>query len=357
MKKFGGILAVLFVIVGIMALGQSWQQPPSEGNRIITYYGERLSTAANDTFWIPDTSSDHGIDLGPFSKFLFEFQVTDKDTFIADSVFVSLYTNWRTDTSYAKDSTTLTYAFDSSANDANWADKKKVFGVGDSTTSALVWDRYVAARVLIRTLGLSGTTYIDSTDTGTVTGTCWGAAGDSMIDFNASGAGLLEADIDEATLDSTDYIYVTGIDSFCVIPAEDLDTPHEAGHIDSLVLWAVVDNDSTLITGDSLKWGLCWGDSALHHYGTFHTDTVVFGLVTSTPQTITQAFAVDPVTGDNWTTAHVDSMFYVFGSHSLDTTAAGNTGVLKILQVGHRVYFNRHQDPLFKWKATWWLWE
>ena len=138
--------------------------PSNPGNKIIEWYGERPTTAANDTFYIPDTSGAAGWDLGPYSMFSFDFEVTSLDSNIADSVYVRLYTQWEKDMSQVIDSATLTYAFDSSANDANWSSKRRWFAVADSTNDYPYWHRYAFAEVVVKTAGLSGTTYIDTTD-------------------------------------------------------------------------------------------------------------------------------------------------------------------------------------------------
>lgn len=409
MKRILLIAFLLFWVAPVVTLGQGVYPPSTSGtpcpshpgNKIVTWYGQRLSTAANDTFYIPDTSSATGFDLCAYSYFSFDFEITDKDTNIADSVFVRVYTQAEKSFPCSTladviDSATLAYAFDSSANSSNWANKTRWFPVPDSTNDQIYWDRYFFAQIITKTTGLSGRTYICTTDaqppegevwgaaadsmwdwrttastppetlnpTGELwgdktdsvvmfnmrqslsevlvpTGNIWGAAGDSMVDFFESSEGLAEADIDEgiASIDYSDFISASGPDSACVLTFGD----HATGYvIDSVVLKFVASAESTVMYPCTLSSYFLSGDTNLAHFGTFlDKSTPQKNIITTDTTTYRHNMAVSTSKESAWDILQVDSINIGFTSHYVGSTLVNEDfGIIKIYAVDILPYYD-----------------
>ncbi len=172
-----------------------------------------------------------------------------------------------------------------------------------------------------------------------------------MQDWNASSAGALEADIDEATVDYTDYIYVKGSDSACVIPCDNSNT-YETGIIDSVVVFLVAADDSAIMNTDTVKFGVLFGDSALHHWGGLFDSDTVQAFEIDSGETTTCSFALATQPSGKWIKDSLDAMNFGVIAHRQDTTVNGDNGEIRVFQVGYRAYYNRRFRPRPHIRAT-----
>ena len=387
MKRFLVFLGVLAVSCGLWTVDvfaiDPYQGEQGQYGACWTYFGQ--TTDPTDTMWLPghdvlnylsaDSTNDPeiwGINLTQYKYLGFEVTTIQADTTLNDSLLVDLWTGY-----YGhKDSLIAAVAvaditngtiFDTCTTFPDCPKAIKWVCLADTTEDPPFWlQKYAWLRLRTHITTVFAT---DSTMTNTVEKDTYAAAGDSMRDWWATnGNDSWETEIDEAigATDWADFVCVSGKDSLLVCA---LDGPiaENPGTIDSVVFTVIVKESLDVVSTDTLRLGIAFGDTSEHHFDSLNVGASGSGAIWATQQTVTEypaatshdtityCFTTDPY-GNAWTRTTLDSILVIFDPVYVDTVAAGTAGLLKLVQFWAKTYHSRTElFPTLKYRATVWL--
>lgn len=159
------------------------------------------------------------------------------------------------------------------------------------------------------------------------------------VDYKTEGTFYTEIDDAAGSLDYTDYVYPIASDSVIMFHLSSPDTGWAgAWHWDSVAVRVVVAVESTMVEACTLKYGLALQpDTSAHYYGGPGATPTVDDLVTvalrdNDTLTLWHKFATSP-SGTYFDSTVVDSLMFVLDCPHLDTTAYGNSVMLKVFAV------------------------
>lgn len=354
------ILGCLGMVLLLGVLGADYPQVAPEVGRGRVYVWYQETNLPNDTLWHPGygiddaTPSIWGINLTDFRFLGAEIAILQEDTVLLDTIRAS----WHTGFYGHKDSVASAYAFVVIADTTNCPDAKKWIPLVDSS-SAYWFERYAWLRLIFST-----TNTTDTTDYNVSEKTLWAAAGDSLRDWNffngthySPSKDSLYLGIDElpGATNWNDWIYVKGKDSLVAFAMQASQVATSPGIIDSVVLTLVVSESLDVVASDTLRVGIAFGDSSLHHYDSLSavswgTNQVI--LDNNANDTLGWTFTLTP-RSLAWTRTTLDSMIVIFDPVHVDTTTAGAKGILQIVQMWVAAYHDRsYLVPTVKYRVT-----
>lgn len=262
----------------------------------------------------------------------YNFKITQADTLRDDSITVTIQTSrdmvtWLDLFSFATlgDADTATIAFWWNTDDT----LKAYVGNGKP------WQSYMQTQIIFH----DSTAQVDS-ETIRPTSDVY-----DTLDWNYSTGSTRYGVIDEASLDTADYIYVKGEDSTCIVGWGD----HASTEwiVDSLKLKCVA---FWWDSACSMKMGFAIGDTSLDHIDSL---TSIFGdnfAITDSPTTYNYISATDPY-GESWDVFEVDSITGAFQSVWVDTMGDGTKGQIRVAQAWIEVFYTKGSlSPDFEWR-------
>ncbi len=352
---------LLFLAVMALALPVFAERPYSENgaNYYVNSWWFGPITDPTDTFWVPglevqDVSSGGdsvcipnilGIDLAPYKYLYVEVAVTQADTTHNDSLLFDIYTGYYGDF----DSLRAVVPSDSipsiiatlGTTAHEWF---ALMDLADANTYFFQKSVWLRIRPYF-----NSAFYTDTTYTGAPAANLWSAAGDSLVDwYTANADGLFWTQMNEADWDS--FIWVGHKDSTVAMSMGTMAAAQNPGIIDSVEFNVAYWDSTKTIHADTIRLGIAFGDSTLHHYDSldvvlwsnpFALDSSVSTVTTPRPRdTVTVCFPTDP-RGNTWTRTTLDSTIIVLDPVHVDTTSAGDNGLICVYRLWSTTYHNR----------------
>lgn len=376
-------LVVLTVVGGLLTVDCRAIDPyvGEQGERGATFSYFGTVTDPTDTIWHPghevlnylyadsvNVPNVWGINLTQYKYLGFEVVMLQADTTLNDTLLVDVWTGYYGHldsliSAVAYTEITDGLIFDTCITPPECPIAKKWVILADTSESPDFWfQKYAWLRLRTHMATIFAT---DTTFTGATDGDTWSEAGDSLADWNTTNAADIFWKMFTVSANYDSFAYVQGKDSLFALSLNTMTATESPGTIDSVTFAVAYWESLTTVAEDTLRLGIAFGDTSLHHYDSLDTPANGgSGVLWSTQQaldssgtaeqrdTVYFTFTTDPY-GNTWTRTSLDSCIVIFDPVHVDTTGAGTEGILCVYRFWSTTYHSRTElFPALKYRAT-----